>query len=229
VAFPDRGNVLSNININIPKGKIIALVGPSGSGKTTILNLLLGILEDFSGEVTFDGINTKDLDKKSLFSKVGYVDQDIFLFSGSIKDNIRFFNSNITEQQIIKAAMLANIHDFINELPDKYNTQVGENGINLSGGQKQRLSLARAIINEPEILLLDEATSALDSLSEQIVLSAIRKAAENRTVIMVTHRLASIKWADYIYMFNNGNIIEHGSWDELAGNKSNKFVEMLSN
>ena len=197
----DETTVLSHVSIEIPAGKSVALVGPSGGGKTTICSLLPRFYDVTGGRVTVDGQDIRSLTLKSLRSQIGVVQQDVYLFSGSIRDNIAYGKPDATEEEIIEAAKCANIHDFIMELPDQYDTFVGERGARLSGGQKQRISIARVFLKNPPILILDEATSALDNESERWIQHSLEELSKNRTTITIAHRLSTIKKCrrDYCY------------------------------
>ena len=194
----DETPVLSDISIDIPAGKSIALVGPSGSGKTTICSLLPRFYDVTGGSITVDGKDIRGLTLKSLRSQIGMVQQDVYLFDGTIKDNIAYGKPGASDEEIIKAAKCASIHDFIMELPDKYDTYVGERGTRLSGGQKQRISIARVFLKNPPILILDEATSALDNESERWIQKSLEELSKNRTTITIAHRLSTIRDADEI-------------------------------
>jgi subfamily B ATP-binding cassette protein MsbA len=213
-------NILNNINIKINKGDKVALVGKSGSGKTTFSNLLLKFYKTNPGELFIDDIDYLDVNTISLRKLIGIVTQEPILFSGTIKENICYGNKSIDEKFIFEAAETACIDQFINSLELGYNTQIGERGTMLSGGQKQRLSIARAVLNNPSILIFDEATSSLDSESEEKVQNAIDNLVKDRTVIMIAHRLTTIKNANKIIVFNEGNIVESGTHDELISKDS---------
>ena len=208
--------VLRDINLNVPAGRVCALVGPSGGGKTTMFNLLERFYEPQSGKIT---INRRDIRKytlKSLRKNIAEVSQDVFLFNGSIADNIKYGNENATDEMVIAAARAANAHDFIMEFPDGYNTCVGERGGLLSGGQKQRIAIARAILKDAPILLLDEATSALDTQSEKLIQSALNELMQGRTTFVIAHRLSTILDADIICVIKDGHIVEMGTDAELC-------------
>ena len=207
----DETTVLSHVSIEIPAGKSVALVGPSGGGKTTICSLLPRFYDVTGGRVTVDGQDIRSLTLKSLRSQIGVVQQDVYLFSGSIRDNIAYGKPDATEEEIIEAAKCANIHDFIMELPDQYDTFVGERGARLSGGQKQRISIARVFLKNPPILILDEATSALDNESERWIQHSLEELSKNRTTITIAHRLSTIKNADEIIV----GIAERGTHETL--------------
>ena len=211
----DETTVLSHVSIEIPAGKSVALVGPSGGGKTTICSLLPRFYDVTGGRVTVDGQDIRSLTLKSLRSQIGVVQQDVSLFSGSIRDNIAYGKPDATEEEIIEAAKCANIHDFIMELPDQYDTFVGERGARLSGGQKQRISIARVFLKNPPILILDEATSALDNESERWIQHSLEELSKNRTTITIAHRLSTIKNADEIIVITENGIAERGTHETL--------------
>ena len=207
--------VLSHVSFEIPAGKSIALVGPSGSGKTTICSLLPRFYDVTDGRVTIDGNDVRKLTLESLRSQIGLVSQDVYLFGGSIKDNIAYGKPDATMDEIVDAAKKANIHDFIMELPDKYDTFVGERGTRLSGGQKQRISIARVFLKNPPVLILDEATSALDNESERFIQKSLEELAKDRTTITIAHRLSTIRNADEILVVADCGIAERGTHEEL--------------
>ena len=211
----DETPVLSDISIDIPAGRSIALVGPSGSGKTTICSLLPRFYDVTGGSITVDGKDIRGLTLKSLRSQIGMVQQDVYLFDGTIKDNIAYGKPGATDDEIIKAAKCASIHDFIMELPDGYDTYVGERGTRLSGGQKQRISIARVFLKNPSILILDEATSALDNESERWIQKSLEELSKNRTTITIAHRLSTIRDADEIIVITEDGIAERGTHAEL--------------
>ena len=211
----DETPVLSDISIDIPAGKSIALVGPSGSGKTTICSLLPRFYDVTGGSITVDGKDIRGLTLKSLRSQIGMVQQDVYLFDGTIKANIAYGKPSASDEEIIKAAKCASIHDFIMELPDKYDTYVGERGTRLSGGQKQRISIARVFLKNPPILILDEATSALDNESERWIQKSLEELSKNRTTITIAHRLSTIRDADEIIVITEDGIAERGTHAEL--------------
>ena len=211
----DDTPVLSHVSFEIPAGKSIALVGPSGSGKTTICSLLPRFYDVMEGRVTIDGNDVRKLTLESLRSQIGLVSQDVYLFGGSIKDNIAYGKPEATMEEIVDAAKKANIHDFIMELPDKYDTFVGERGTRLSGGQKQRISIARVFLKNPPVLILDEATSALDNESERFIQKSLEELAKDRTTITIAHRLSTIRNADEILVVADCGIAERGTHEEL--------------
>lgn len=212
----DDTPVLSHVSFEIPAGKSIALVGPSGSGKTTICSLLPRFYDVTDGRVTIDGNDVRKLTLESLRSQIGLVSQDVYLFGGSIKDNIAYGKPDATMDEIVDAAKKANIHDFIMELPDKYDTFVGERGTRLSGGQKQRISIARVFLKNPPVLILDEATSALDNESERFIQKSLEELAQDRTTITIAHRLSTIRNADEILVVADCGIAERGTHEELV-------------
>jgi len=213
--YSEEKFVLSNINLAIMTGETMALVGPSGGGKTTLCQLIPRFYEVNDGEILIDNINIKDIKIKSLRENIGLVQQDIFLFTGTIKENILYGKPNSEDAEVVEAAKNANIHDFILSLPEGYDSYIGEKGIKLSGGQKQRISLARAFLKNPVILILDEATSALDSEAEIIIQQALEKLTVGRTVLVIAHRLSTIKNANEIVVLTDQGIKEKGSHDEL--------------
>ena len=211
----DETTVLSHVSIDIPAGRSVALVGPSGGGKTTICSLLPRFYDVTNGRITIDGHDVRTLTLKSLRGRIGVVQQDVYLFSGSIRDNIAYGKPDASEDEIIAAAKRANIHDFIMELPDQYDTFVGERGARLSGGQKQRISIARVFLKNPPILILDEATSALDNESERWIQHSLEELSRNRTTITIAHRLSTIKNADEIIVLTENGIAERGTHETL--------------
>ncbi len=220
--------VLKNINLTIPYGKIIALVGMSGAGKTTLVDLLPRFYDLEKGEIVIDGINIKKLKLKELRSLFGMVSQEAVLFNDTILNNIVFGKENVTKEEVIQAAKVANAHDFIEATENGYSTNIGDRGIKLSGGQRQRLTIARAILKNPPILILDEATSSLDSESEKLVQEALEKLMKNRTAIVIAHRLSTIQHADKIVVLKEGTIIEEGTHEALIekGGEYKKLVEL---
>jgi ABC-type multidrug transport system fused ATPase/permease subunit len=225
--YPTRMDVqvLKNISFDAKKGKHIALVGSSGSGKSTIIKLLSNMYPINDGEILVDGVNIKDLDVKALRKAIGIVPQEVFLFGGSIEENILYGNPKATKEELLMATKQANAFDFIEKFPDKMETLVGERGVQLSGGQKQRVAIARAILKNPKILILDEATSSLDSESEKVVQDALEKLMKNRTTFVIAHRLSTIRNADNIFVLKDGEIIEQGNHTELE--KLNGFYNSL--
>jgi subfamily B ATP-binding cassette protein MsbA len=214
-SYEARQEVLHHINLDIAPGEIMALVGPSGAGKSTIFNLIPRFYDPTSGQVCIDGIDLRRVTQASLRAQIGIVPQETLLFGGTIRENIRYGRLDATDAEIIEAAKAANAHEFIMELPDQYNTVVGERGIRLSGGQRQRVAIARAILKDPRVLLLDEATSSLDSESEHLVQEALARLMQNRTTVIIAHRLSTIKIAHRIAVLDKGNILELGSHEEL--------------
>lgn len=220
--------VLKDFSLDVKKGHTIALVGQSGSGKSTIANLVTRFYDVNEGEILIDGSNIKNIKKKSLRSLMGLVTQDSILFNDSVKKNIGLGKENASDEEIIEAAKIANAHDFIMELPQGYESNIGDSGNKLSGGQKQRLSIARAVLKNPPIMILDEATSALDTKSERLVQDALEKMMRNRTSLVIAHRLSTIQNADSIVVLNKGEIVEQGTHEELikSAKSYKKLVEM---
>lgn len=211
----DNKTVLSQVSIHIPAGKSVALVGPSGGGKTTICSLLPRFYDVTAGKVTIDGKDVRDLTLKSLRNQIGMVQQDVYLFDGTIRENIAYGKPDATDEEIKEAARRANMDDFIMQLPEQYDTYVGEKGTRLSGGQKQRISIARVFLKNPPILILDEATSALDNESERYIQKSLEELAKNRTTITIAHRLSTIKRSDEIIVITEDGIAERGTHGSL--------------
>ncbi|NMB27428.1 MAG: ABC transporter ATP-binding protein [Tissierellia bacterium] len=209
--------VLSNLNLNIDPGKTVAIVGPSGAGKTTLCHLIPRFYDINEGTILIDDKDIKDIKIKSLRQNIGLVQQDVFLFTGTIMDNISYGDPSKSEEEIIESAKKARIHDFILTLPDGYNTYIGEKGVKLSGGQKQRISIARLFLKNPPILILDEATSALDNETEILIQQSLEELSKDRTTLIIAHRLSTIKNADEIIVLTNKGIEEKGSHEELLG------------
>ncbi len=228
-SYDSSKTVLKNVNLKIEKGCKLALVGPSGGGKTTICHLIPHFypLEDSCGSILIDGKNIRSLTLESLRKNIGIVQQDVFLFAGSVRDNIRYGKLDATDEEIYEAARRANIHDYIMTLQDGYDTQIGERGIKLSGGQKQRLSIARVFLKNPAILILDEATSALDNTTEVLIQQSLDELCKGRTTLVVAHRLSTIRNADEIAVIINGEIAERGSHDQLIANNGT-YKELYS-
>lgn len=212
-------NVLTHVNLDIQKGKTFALVGSSGGGKTTICHLIPNFYKIGSGKIKIDGHDIQDVSLESLRKNIGIVQQDIYLFNASIRDNILYGRLDATEEEVIEAAKRANIHDYIMTLEDGYDTQIGERGVRLSGGQKQRLSIARVFLKNPPILILDEATSALDNTTEILIQQSLDELCKGRTTLVVAHRLSTIKNADEIAVISEGHILEQGNHDDLIARK----------
>ena len=223
----ENNDILKNINFNINKGEKIALVGQSGGGKSTITDLLARFYDVNDGQITIDGINIKDIELKNLRSLMGIVSQESILFNDTIYNNIKIGNLKATEKDIITAAKAAYAHDFILNCEDGYNTNIGNSGEKLSGGEKQRISIARAILKNPQILILDEATSSLDSESEKLVQNALTNLMQSRTTLVIAHRLSTIENADLIIVLNNGEITEKGSHKELI-NKNGDYKKLYN-
>jgi ABC-type multidrug transport system fused ATPase/permease subunit len=215
--YPSRKDipVLKNVSFNVQPGWQVALVGPSGAGKSTIVSLLLRFYDPVSGSITFDGQDAQSFPLADLRSQMAVVPQDVFLFGGTIRENIAYGDPSASEEAIVAAAQQANAWEFIHSFPEGLNTIVGERGVQLSGGQRQRIAIARAVLRNPRVLILDEATSALDSESERLVQDALDKLMLGRTSIVIAHRLSTVRRADLILVMDNGRIVEEGTHEEL--------------
>lgn len=213
--YGDGKKVIENFSMRVPAGKTVALVGPSGGGKTTVCHLIPRFYETDGGQITVDGIPVNKLSRAFLRKNIGIVQQDVFLFNGTIKENIAYGNFDATDEEIIEAAEKANIHEYIMSLPQGYETCVGERGVKLSGGQKQRVSIARAFLKNPPVLILDEATSALDNVTEMAIQQSLFRLSEGRTVLVVAHRLSTVKNADEIMVVTANGVAERGTHEEL--------------
>lgn len=218
-AYDEGSHVFSNINVEIAAGKTVALVGPSGGGKTTFCSLLPRFYDVTSGSVMIDGQDVRDVTLKSLRSAIGIVQQDVYMFGGTIRDNIAYGKPGATDEEVVRAAKNASIHDFILSLEDGYETNVGERGVRLSGGQKQRIAIARVFLKNPQVLILDEATSALDNESERHIQSSLETLSKDRTTIVIAHRLSTIRNADEIIVMDTDGIRERGTHEELLREK----------
>ena len=214
-SYADGTEVLKDISLTIRAGESFALVGPSGGGKTTLCHLLPRFYDVTAGRVTVDGQDVRSLTQESLRRSIGIIQQDVFLFAGTIRENIRYGRPDATDREVVEAAVRAEIHREIMDMPDGYDTYVGERGVMLSGGQKQRISIARVFLKNPPILILDEATSALDSVTEQKIQSSLEQLSAGRTSIIIAHRLSTIRSADRIAVVDGEHILEQGSHDEL--------------
>jgi ATP-binding cassette subfamily B protein len=214
-SYDQKEYVLKGCSLKIPEGKTIALVGPSGGGKTTLCHLIPRFYEINDGSIKIDGIDIRDVTLESLRKNIGIVQQDVFLFAGTIRDNIAYGRGNATDDEIIEAAKHANIHDFIMTLDEGYETYIGERGVRLSGGQKQRISIARVFLKNPPLLILDEATSSLDNETELKIQQSLEKLSKGRTSLVIAHRLSTIKNADEILVISGEGIMERGKHEEL--------------
>ena len=207
--------VLSHLSFTVKEGTTVALVGPSGGGKTTVCHLIPRFYEPDSGTISIGGIEIDRVTRRTLRKSIGIVAQDVFLYGGTIKENIAYGNLEASDEQIYEAARRANIHEFVQTLPNGYDTEVGERGVKLSGGQKQRVSIARAFLKNPPVLILDEATSALDNFTEMQIQASLAELSAGRTTIVVAHRLSTVKNADEIILLRGGQIAERGTHEEL--------------
>jgi len=224
-SYDPTEQILSNITFSVGRGEMLGLIGPSGAGKTTLVDLLLRLLNPKTGSILLDGVDISDIRLEEWRTNVGYVSQDIFLINDTIENNIKFYDASLTHKEIIEAARLANIHEFIERLPDQYETIVGERGIRLSGGQRQRIVLARALARKPQILILDEATSALDNESEIAIQKAIEKMRGDITVIAIAHRLSTVMASDTLAVLEGGTMIEQGAPADLLKDKNSYFFK----
>ena len=211
----DKADVLHDVSITVEPGKTLALIGPSGGGKTTMSQLLMRFYDVNSGAVLVDGNDVRDLTQASLRQNIGMIQQYVYMFAGTVRENIRYGRPDATDEEIIQAAKLAEIHNEITEMPDGYDSYIGERGVMLSGGQKQRISIARVFLKNPPNLILDEATSALDTVTEQAIQASLDKLSVGRTSIVIAHRLSTIRNADLIAVVEHGKIAECGTHEEL--------------
>ena len=211
----NKENVLSHVNLDVKPGEYVALVGSSGAGKTTLCSLIPRFYDVTGGAVRLDGIDIRDVKLKDLRRQIGIVQQDVYLFAGTILENIRYGKPEATDEEVVNAAMAANAHEFIMSLPEGYNTDIGQRGVKLSGGQKQRLSIARVFLKNPPVLIFDEATSALDNESEKIVQHSLELLAKDRTTFVIAHRLSTIRNAERILVLTEDGIAEEGTHESL--------------
>ncbi len=225
--YVDEKKALDNVNILIPAGKTVALVGHSGGGKSTIMSMILRFYDPSSGVIKIDGHDICDVSIKSLRAAMSVVNQEVMLFDDTILENIRYGKENATEEEILQAAKLAEVDEFVSQLPDKYHTKIGQNGIRLSGGQRQRIAIARAILYNAPILLLDEATSALDPISERLIKDALDKLMKGRTTLVIAHRLSTVIHADCIFVISHGKVIESGTHQQLI-EKGGSYANLYS-
>jgi ATP-binding cassette subfamily B protein len=214
--YADGPDVLHELSLLVPAGEVHAVVGPTGAGKSTLLRLLLRFADPREGQVTLDGTDLRDLTWEGLRGRLGYVAQDAFLFEGSVADNIAYGRPDASRAEVVRAAEQAQAAEFVDRMPDGYDTHVGERGVTLSGGQRQRLALARAILRDPAVLILDEATSAVDNETEAAIQRSLEEVSQGRTTIMVAHRLSTVRHADRIWVLDRGRVVDAGTHDELT-------------
>jgi len=226
VVFPNSKMALDNVNITIEPKSIVAFVGPSGSGKSTIANMLTGLIKPQEGEILFGGVSYNRLNLKTLRENIGYVTQEDIIFNASIKDNISLWEENVDENRLAKIVEMAHITSFVNELPEKEDSMLGDNGLDISGGQRQRITIARELYKDMKLLIMDEATSSLDSKAENQIYENLREFKGNKTMIVIAHRLSTIKNVDYIYVLDNGRVIEKGPYEELQRERG-EFTRMI--
>lgn len=229
-AYPTRKNakVLQGINLSIEPGKTVALVGPSGNGKSTLVSLIEQFYAPKAGKVLLDGTPVQNIDHQYYHSKIALVAQEPTLFSGTIRENILYGIENGTDEDMMKVSEMANVHEFVSKMEKGYDTKCGEKGVQMSGGQKQRIAIARALIRDPRILILDEATSALDAESESMVQEALNRCSRDRTVLVIAHRLSTVKNADRIAVIEKGIVTETGTHDTLMLNENGLYYKLVS-
>lgn len=225
-SYSRSGEILKDVSFAIQNGHVVGIVGPSGAGKTTIVDLLLRLFNPTSGQILLDGKNISEISLKEWRGNIGYVPQDIFLLNDTVENNIRFYDETISRERITEVAKMANVYDFIQGLPDKFQTMTGERGLELSGGQRQRIVLARALAKNPKILILDEATSAVDTESESLIQKSINSLRGKVTILVIAHRLSTITNSDELLVFDGGKIIEEGKPENLLKNKDSHFYKM---
>jgi ATP-binding cassette subfamily B protein len=225
-AYNERGLVLEKLNLDVEPGKIVALLGPPGSGKTSIVNLIPRFYDVVGGSITIDDLDIRDATLESLRRNIGIVQQDVFLFTTTVRENIAYGNVNATHEDVVKAAQIAQLHDYIETLPDGYDTEIGERGSTLSGGQRQRMSIARAVLLDPPILILDDSTSSVDARTEDLIRRAMESVMEGRTTFVIAHRLSTVHRADVIVVLRDGKIEEQGTHQELLSYENGLYREI---
>ena len=227
-SYENDKSVLNELTLDIPAGKKVALVGPSGGGKTTLCNLIPRFYDYTSGDIRIDDVSIRQVSLRDLRQHIGVVQQEVFLFTGTIKENILCGKPNASDAEVVRAAQLAKIHDFIMTLPEGYDTYIGERGVKLSGGQKQRISIARVFLKNPPILILDEATSALDNVTEHEIQQSLEELGRDRTNLIIAHRLTTIQGADEILVLTDQGIAERGTHQELMAQKGDRKSTRLN-
>lgn len=225
--YPTRKTTLTNINLELKKGQITSFVGKSGSGKTTLIDIIIGLFDPSDGQIKIDNVDLKNYQIDSFRKKIGYVPQETFLFNMTLRENILWSNPDLNDEEIWELCKLSNSYNFIYNLPNKLDTEIGDSGLKLSGGQRQRISLTRAIAKKPEILILDEATSNLDSESENLIQESILKLSNSMTILIIAHRISTIKISDQIYVLDKGQLVEKGNYNNLVQNKNSKFYKIF--
>ena len=226
--YNSDSRVLDKVSFGVDKNEMVGLIGPSGAGKTTVVDLILRLFEPLSGRILLDGVDISEIDIKDWRQKIGYVSQDMFLINGTVAENIRFYNDAISDEEVVTAAKMANIYDFIQTCPDKFETIVGERGVLFSAGQRQRIVIARILAQQPELLIMDEATSALDNESEGKIQKVIENLKGKITVFVIAHRLSTVIATDQLLVLKEGKIMEQASPEELLKNKESYFYKLYN-
>ena len=225
-SYDGRAQVLEKFSLDVEPGKIVALLGPPGSGKTSIVNLIPRFYDVTGGSITIDGADIRDATLASLRRNIGIVQQDVFLFTTTVRENIAYGKVNASHEEIVRAAKVAQLHEFIESMPDGYDTQIGERGSTLSGGQRQRMSIARAVLLDPPVLILDDSTSSVDARTEDLIRRAMESVMEGRTTFVIAHRLSTVHRADIIVVLKDGAIVEQGTHQELLTHRDGLYREI---